>query len=100
MGELGIVVVKALCYKPEGRGFEIRWGEFSVYLILPAALGPEVYSASNRNKYQKERKIFLCSKARPVRKADNLTAIRADCLYNVGSLTSHNALGLQDLLRG
>jgi hypothetical protein len=26
---------------------------FSIYLILPAALGPEVYSASNRNEYQK-----------------------------------------------
>jgi hypothetical protein len=22
------VVVKALCYEPEGRGFETRWGEF------------------------------------------------------------------------
>jgi hypothetical protein len=22
------VVVKALCYKPEGRGFETWWGEF------------------------------------------------------------------------
>jgi hypothetical protein len=26
---------------------------FSMYLILPAALGPEVYSASNRNEKQK-----------------------------------------------
>jgi hypothetical protein len=26
---------------------------FSIYLILPATLGPGVYSASNRNKYQK-----------------------------------------------
>jgi hypothetical protein len=26
---------------------------FSIYLILPAALGPGVYSASNRNEYQK-----------------------------------------------
>jgi hypothetical protein len=26
---------------------------FSIYLILPAALGPEVDSASNRNEYQK-----------------------------------------------
>jgi hypothetical protein len=36
----GRVVVKALCYKPEGRGFKTRLGEwiFSVYLILPAAL--------------------------------------------------------------
>jgi hypothetical protein len=28
---------------------------FSMYLILPAALGPAVYSASNRNDYQKQK---------------------------------------------
>jgi hypothetical protein len=28
---------------------------FSIDLILPAVLGPGVYSASNRNEYQKER---------------------------------------------
>jgi hypothetical protein len=28
---------------------------FSIYLILLAALGPEVYSASNRNEYQKQK---------------------------------------------
>jgi hypothetical protein len=33
------------------------------------------YSASNRNEYQKQKIMFLGSKARPVRKADNLTAI-------------------------
>jgi hypothetical protein len=49
-------VVKTLCYKPEGRGFAPRWGEriFPIYLIFPAALGPGVYSASNRNEYQKQ----------------------------------------------
>jgi hypothetical protein len=26
---------------------------FLIYLILPAAVGPEVYSASNRNDYRK-----------------------------------------------
>jgi hypothetical protein len=31
---------------------------FSIYLILPAALGPGVYSASNRNEYQKQKKNF------------------------------------------
>jgi hypothetical protein len=53
----GSVVVKALCYKPESRGFETQWGEyiFSIYLILPAALGPGVHSASNRNEYQKQK---------------------------------------------
>jgi hypothetical protein len=28
---------------------------FSVYLILPAALGPEVHSASSRNEFQKQK---------------------------------------------
>jgi hypothetical protein len=27
----------------------------SIYLNLPAALGPEVYSAPNRNEYQKQK---------------------------------------------
>jgi hypothetical protein len=53
----GSVVVKALCYKLEGCGFETQWGEwiFSIYLILPATLGPGVHSASNRNEYQKQK---------------------------------------------
>jgi hypothetical protein len=48
--------------------------DFSIYLILPAALGPGVYSTSNRNEYQEQKK-FLWSKAGPARKADNFTAI-------------------------
>jgi hypothetical protein len=49
----------------------------SSYLILPVALGPGVYSASNRNEYQKHKKksCFWGVKQRPVRRADNLTAI-------------------------
>jgi hypothetical protein len=56
-GTRGSVVVKILCYKPEGRGYEIRWGEwmFSTYLILLVELGPGVYSESNRNEYQKQK---------------------------------------------
>jgi hypothetical protein len=72
------VVVKALCSKPEGRRFETRWGEwiFSIYLILPAALGPGVHSASLTEISTRSRKImYLGSKAWPVRRADNLTAI-------------------------
>jgi hypothetical protein len=33
----------------------MRGINFSVYLILLAALGPEAYSTSNRNKYQKQK---------------------------------------------
>jgi hypothetical protein len=47
-GARGSIVVKALCYKPEGYGFETRRGEWflSIYLILSVALGPGVCSAS------------------------------------------------------
>jgi hypothetical protein len=31
---------------------------FSIYLILPAALGLRVYSTSNRNEYQKQKNVF------------------------------------------
>jgi hypothetical protein len=80
--------------KPEGRGFETRVGHWisSIYLILPSATGPGVYSASNRNEYQKyKKKCFL---------GVELGNLWAHCLDNVGSLTSHNHVGLHGLLRG
>jgi hypothetical protein len=74
-GARGNEVVKALCYKLEGLGLKTRLGDFfSIYLILAAALGPGVYSASNINEYQKQ-KMFLGSRARPVRKDNSLAAI-------------------------
>ena len=48
-------LVEALRYKPEGRGFVSRWYQwifFFIDIILPAALRPQVDSASNRNEYQ------------------------------------------------
>jgi hypothetical protein len=48
---------------------------FSVYLILAAALSPGVYSASNKNEYQKQKTMFMGSRTQPARKADNITAI-------------------------
>jgi hypothetical protein len=43
---------------------------------LPATLDPGVYSASNRNEYQKHKKImFLESEVQPVHRADNFAAI-------------------------
>jgi hypothetical protein len=45
--------------------------------------------------------MFLGSKVRPVRRTDNLTTIcEPFCLDNVGSLISHNPIGLQGLLWG
>jgi hypothetical protein len=42
---------------------------FSIYLILPAALGPLKISTRT------EEKVFLRSAGRPERKADNLAAM-------------------------
>jgi hypothetical protein len=61
-----------------GRGFEIQWGEWSlsIYLILPAAIGPGVYSVSNRNVYQKQKNIVSGGvKQQLAHKDDNLTKI-------------------------
>jgi hypothetical protein len=44
--------------------------------------------------------MFLGNKVRRVHRADNLTAISANCLDNVRSITSHNPIGIHDLLRG
>jgi hypothetical protein len=68
--------MEALRCKSEGRGLEAQWIEWhlSIYLILPAAPGPGLYSASNRNQYQKQKcDNSVCSVARPVREAYNLT---------------------------
>jgi hypothetical protein len=77
-GALGIVVVKALYYKLEGRGFKTRGGKciFSIYVILPAALGPQsLTEVSTRS----GKIMFLRSKTRPVRRADKFT-IGQHCL--------------------
>jgi hypothetical protein len=47
----------------------------SMYLIIPAALGSGVHSATNINEYQKQKITFLRFRAWPTRRADNLTAI-------------------------
>jgi hypothetical protein len=51
-GSRGSVVVKALCYKPVACSIPDD-AIFLIYLILPDALGPRVYSAPDRNEYRK-----------------------------------------------
>jgi hypothetical protein len=47
-------LVEALCYKPEGRGFDFRWCHWNFSLTFSFRLHyvPGVESASNRNEYQ------------------------------------------------
>jgi hypothetical protein len=56
---------------------------FSSYLIVVAALGLEVHSASNRDEYQNRKIMLLGSRARPVRRADNLAVICEPTVYTV-----------------
>jgi hypothetical protein len=53
--------------------------DFSIELILPAALCPGVDSASDRNEYQN----LPPDKGRPVTKADNLTAICESIVWKI-----------------
>ena len=46
-------MVKALRYKPVGRGFDSRWCNWNFSVTsFRSHYGPQVDSASNRNKYQ------------------------------------------------
>jgi hypothetical protein len=69
-------VVKALCYKPEGSGFETRWVNelFSIYPILPAALGPGFIQSLTEISTRNIHIMFLGSKARPVSRAHTFAA--------------------------
>jgi hypothetical protein len=53
----GSLVVKSLCLQARRSRVQdpMRWMHFSVYLILPVEIGPGLYSAHNRNEYQKQK---------------------------------------------
>ena len=72
-------MVKALRYKPEGRGYDFPMVslEFFVDIILPVALWPGVYTASNRNEYQE---YFLGGKGGQCVGLTTLPSSCADCL--------------------
>jgi hypothetical protein len=72
--EFGILVVKALGYKAEGREFETRWGEI-LNLSNPSGRTTPWGSLSLEHKWVPEtlKKKFMGSKVLPVRGADNLT---------------------------
>jgi hypothetical protein len=68
-----LLLIEALGYKPEGRGFDSWSGNFLQFTkSFQLHYDPGVSSASSRTEYQK---IFLGSKVWPAPNADNLTAI-------------------------
>jgi hypothetical protein len=65
-------LAEALCYKPESRGFDFRWGHWIFQFSFRSHYIPGVDSAANRNEYQK----YSCGvKGRPASKFDKLTVI-------------------------
>jgi hypothetical protein len=76
---------------------QIMW-VFSIFRIIAATLGSGAYSASNRNEYRSIKIMFLGIRARPVRKA-YLTVICEAIFYTMGTLISHNPIGLHGLWR-
>ena len=91
VGDRGGTVVKALCYKSEGRWFDPRWchWNFSLTKSSRSHYGPGVDSASNTNQYQEN---FLGVNAagaygwQPYHLPVPLS-------WNLGTLTSWNPLG-------
>jgi hypothetical protein len=97
----GNAVVRALCYKPEGSGFETRWGEYIllISLIRLAELGlgfiqplPEM-STRERNG-----EMFLGSSARPVREDATLSPYLSQLSRQCVIATSDHPISLQGLL--
>jgi hypothetical protein len=71
---------KVACSRPDEVNYYLFI--FSIYVILPPALGPRIYSASNRNEYRKQKNNDSGSRKRPVRGADNITTICEPIVYS------------------
>jgi hypothetical protein len=98
-----LMVIFVYCFERGARGSVVSWGTmlhffFSIYLIFPAALGPGVGSASNRNEYQES--SWGVEGGRRVRLTALPPSVSRLSGENVGVSTSHNPMGLHGLLQG
>jgi hypothetical protein len=62
-----------------------------IFSIIPVALGPAVYSVSNRNQYQQQKSNNASGEQSAAGSygSQNLAAICEPIVYSVGSLTPH-----------
>jgi hypothetical protein len=75
-------VVKALCYRPESRGFEARLRDFFFFNLH----NDSGRTNPCRSEYQKQKNMFLGSKVLSERRVDNLTAIYEPVVYTMGDV--------------
>jgi hypothetical protein len=78
--------------------FPMRSLDFSIDLILPAALWPGVDSTFNRNEYQET--SWGVKGVRRVRLTTSPPSVSRLSKENVGASTSHNPMGLHGMLEG
>jgi hypothetical protein len=81
MGHAVAKLVEALCYKPEGSGFESRCGGFFSY--LPNISSRTMALGSTQPLIEMSPRNLPGAKGRPARKADNLTAICEPIVYKM-----------------
>jgi len=92
-------LVKSVCYKSEGCGFDSHWGhcDFSLTLSFWPQCGPGVESPSYRNEYQGC--VLECKGGWCVGLIDFPPSC-ADCLEILGASTSWSSKGLSRLIMG
>jgi hypothetical protein len=74
MGHAVAWLVKALCYQPEGRGFNSRWSHWILFnLSNPSSC--TMATGSTQPLAEMSTRKLPWGKGRPGRKADNLTAV-------------------------
>ena len=92
-------LVEAMCYKPEGCGFDSRWGhcDFSLTQFFWLHYGPGVDTPSNRNEYQGY--LLECKGGWCLRLTD-LPPSCADCPKILAASTFWSPKGLSRLVKG
>jgi len=93
------LLVEALPYMPDGRGFDSWWCHWNCLLTrsFRPQYGPGVDSASNRHKYQE---YFLDDKDGRCVSLTTLPPSYADCPWNLGASTPWNPQGLSQARYG
>jgi hypothetical protein len=77
LGHAVAQMVEALCYKPEGRGFESR------FFNLPNPPSHTMALGFTQLLTEMSTRRYFCCKARSERKADNLTVIYEPIVYTM-----------------